>query len=170
MIWQPYSQDILQQLPPYCFAGQNIWQTKSPLICFHIVEFHYPQRVARQFGFRQYIPEDCDTNARLHRIDLRGYLSHDWHLTHRGFIDDWDNRSENLFFEEPSADEVQYYDPYMVWYRNITRRFISRSEAMYEHMVRNFIIFSFCILFVIHLFCYSLVSLFQLFVYSRLIA
>ncbi|KAK4478456.1 hypothetical protein RD792_013931, partial [Penstemon davidsonii] len=52
-VWQPYQ---LEWLPDYCFRGINIWMSKVPLICFERVEWHFPDRVGRQFGMLQIIP------------------------------------------------------------------------------------------------------------------
>ncbi|WJZ85618.1 hypothetical protein VitviT2T_005142 [Vitis vinifera] len=58
-------------LPNYCTVGKYIWCTISPLICFHIIEWHRPDRVLRQFRFRQGIPQPCDNESILHKCDLR---------------------------------------------------------------------------------------------------
>ena len=79
MIWQPYTLDVLAQLPDYCFDGQDIWRSRVPLICFHIVERQFPDRVLCQFEIEQPVPNDCDTDARLHRIDLKERVDQDWH-------------------------------------------------------------------------------------------
>uniref|UniRef100_A0A2N9EII6 Aminotransferase-like plant mobile domain-containing protein n=1 Tax=Fagus sylvatica TaxID=28930 RepID=A0A2N9EII6_FAGSY len=45
VVWQPYSDEVIVDLPEYCTVGKEIWQTVAPLICFHIVEKHYPDRL-----------------------------------------------------------------------------------------------------------------------------
>uniref|UniRef100_A0A2N9GJ88 Aminotransferase-like plant mobile domain-containing protein n=1 Tax=Fagus sylvatica TaxID=28930 RepID=A0A2N9GJ88_FAGSY len=72
VVWQPYSDEVIANQPKYCTVGKEIWRTVAPLICFHIVEKHYPDRVMRQFGMQQYIPSDVNTDEKLHSIDLRG--------------------------------------------------------------------------------------------------
>ena len=86
IIWQPYTPDLLAQLPDYCLHGQEIWCSRVPLICFYIIEWHYTDRVTRQFGIVQSIPDPCDTDATLHRIDLRGRPEQDWSVTHHRYI------------------------------------------------------------------------------------
>ena len=56
IILQPYIVDMNVGLPHYCIVRKDIWCTISPLICFHIVEWHRPDRVLQQFGFHQGIP------------------------------------------------------------------------------------------------------------------
>lgn len=57
--WFPYrlfyqhrylSQLTLEQRP--------LWYYQGPVVCYWIVEFHYPDRVSRQFGLDAFIPED----------------------------------------------------------------------------------------------------------------
>ena len=43
-----------------------------PLHCFAIAEMHFPDRVMRQFGLSQYIPEYVDTGDELHDISRQG--------------------------------------------------------------------------------------------------
>ena len=77
-MWQPYTSDIKSTLPSFCIIGDDIWHTMSLLICFHIVEWHTLYQVLHQFGMKQHIPESCDSNIKLHSIDLRGRLDLDW--------------------------------------------------------------------------------------------
>jgi len=37
-------------LPPICLVGSVAWCAVVPLICFHVVEWHQPDRVLRQYG------------------------------------------------------------------------------------------------------------------------
>lgn len=43
----------------------------ASLIFFNIVEFHYPDRVTRQFDFAPTIPDSCDTSVTHHVIDTK---------------------------------------------------------------------------------------------------
>ena len=53
--WQPYD-DLLEQMPFVVHQDSDWWFARVPLMHFWIVEFHYPDRVMRQFGLRQAIP------------------------------------------------------------------------------------------------------------------
>ena len=81
MVWQPY-EDEYENLPPWCVAGRAVWMTMVPLVCFHLVEMHTPDRVVRQFGMIQEIPCHVDTDTVLHAIDLRGKVGVDWMRRH----------------------------------------------------------------------------------------
>ncbi|KAL5186270.1 Serine/threonine-protein phosphatase 7 long form [Glycine soja] len=49
-LWEPYSSTVMSTLPPICLVGSVAWCAVVPLICFHVVEWHQPDRVLRQFG------------------------------------------------------------------------------------------------------------------------
>ncbi|KAG8493325.1 hypothetical protein CXB51_010703 [Gossypium anomalum] len=53
------------------FQNLNIWHVKVPLVNYFIVEMHQTDRVLRQFGFRQLIPEKPEVFDEQHKIDLR---------------------------------------------------------------------------------------------------
>jgi hypothetical protein len=36
---------------------RRLWYYRGPVVCFWIVEYHYPDRVSRQFGLDAFIPE-----------------------------------------------------------------------------------------------------------------
>ena len=55
-----------------------MWTATVPLVCFHIIEKHTPDRVVRQFGMIQAIPHDVDTDEVLHKINLRGKVGVNW--------------------------------------------------------------------------------------------
>lgn len=125
VIWQPYTQDLLAKLPLICLSGQNIWRTVAPLICFDVVEWHRPDRVLRQFGLHQTVPAPCDNEKALHSIDKRGKSVYDWSARHSRHIGLWEARESSVAFGEPECRPMDYNDPYMEWYRKITRRIIS---------------------------------------------
>ena len=60
----------MDSLPILRMNSHDIWRMVSPLIYFHIDERHHPNRTIRQFGIRQDVPPDCNTEPLLHNIDL----------------------------------------------------------------------------------------------------
>ncbi|XP_057247555.1 serine/threonine-protein phosphatase 7 long form homolog [Beta vulgaris subsp. vulgaris] len=95
MTWQPYTDARLALLPAICRADRHVWRTMAPLICFDIVEFHFPGRVMRQFGFEQTIPAPSDTSTTLHAIDRRS-KNKNYPLRHRPYIAHWDEREGHI--------------------------------------------------------------------------
>ena len=114
-----------------------------PLICFYIVEWHVPDRVRQQFGLRQPIPEPVDTGRYLHDWDLRGHPNQDWRQLHHEYVAMWDSRRETIVTGEPWDGIIDPDDPYVAWYRTITRRSVSRDGALHLYLVSVFYIFSF---------------------------
>ncbi|KAM3340120.1 hypothetical protein P3S68_029990 [Capsicum galapagoense] len=48
-VWQPYSPDVFATLSNYCMNGSGVWCAIVPVIAWDTVEWHYPDRVLRQF-------------------------------------------------------------------------------------------------------------------------
>ncbi|KAH9616569.1 hypothetical protein KSS87_002203 [Heliosperma pusillum] len=124
-VWQPYPQAIFSFLPEACYNDSGEWCVVSPMICFDIVEWHLPNRVARQFGWKQNIPEPADTEPKLHKMDKRGAHSRNWAEYHSAYLAMWFRRYQFRFLGVEDNSDMGYNDPYMVWYRDRTRRFIS---------------------------------------------
>ncbi|KAK3041525.1 hypothetical protein RJ639_002211 [Escallonia herrerae] len=125
-IWQPYD---LASLPEYCLTGRHIWMTRSPLICFERVEWHFPDRVCPQYNLSRVIPRDCDTGGEvLHKIDRRGHPNTNWELKHRFYVDMWNTRAESIYAREDAGEYVDagYFSQYMLWYRSITRLLVDK--------------------------------------------
>ena len=100
----------------------------SPLIFFDIVEWHRPERVLRQFGLMQGIPPTCSIDIGLHSTDRRGRPQHDWRLHHEHYVELWNTRTERIVTADPIQPHIDYHAPYMIWYRRITRRFITPMD------------------------------------------
>uniref|UniRef100_A0A9I9E1F2 Aminotransferase-like plant mobile domain-containing protein n=1 Tax=Cucumis melo TaxID=3656 RepID=A0A9I9E1F2_CUCME len=131
--WTPYTPDIMASLPVRCQSGQAVWTYIGPLICFHLVEKHQPDRVLRQFNMLQTPPTISYTNQRLHQIDLRGKHGQDWrriHAEHIGVL----NSRYDFRVEAPTTSEPTVSENYFVLYRSITRRFITQEGAFYHCM------------------------------------
>ena len=133
-------------LPDYCLVGKDLWCTISPLICFHIVEWHRPDRVMRQFGFRQGISQPCDNDSNLHECDLRGRHNVDWTERHGEYIRRWAFRHNHIARDQMTFGSLGYHYPYMVWYRSITIRFLTCTGSFHELLV-IFISYTFIILY-----------------------
>ncbi|KAL9665878.1 hypothetical protein QQ045_000199 [Rhodiola kirilowii] len=49
-IWRPYDYTLFELLNPICLEGQQTtWRADVPLICYNIIEWHLPARVARYY-------------------------------------------------------------------------------------------------------------------------
>jgi len=125
--WDPYEPALVDAMPPDLLDHQAEWRARVPVICFEVVASHLPDRVMRQFGLRQDVPGTCDTSAELHAIDRRGRSETNWQLEHWRFIQLWNGRLDWVQEGYPMYGDMDPRDPYMQWYRRITRRFINPS-------------------------------------------
>ena len=134
------------QLPVVLFDGHmsnyvKSYQCRVSLLCFHIVEWYLPDRVFRQFGLYQGIPETCDTyrhesgrHADMHRLDGRGRSHHDWTREHAHYISLWDARRQYVVMSV-QMDPYTFDATYFQWYRQITVRFLTNAGALLGQMV-----------------------------------
>ncbi|KAH1046162.1 hypothetical protein J1N35_036946 [Gossypium stocksii] len=57
-IWTPYRRpEIVAIIPSSAYVDSHLWCTNAPIICFNVVEWYHGDRVLRQFGCSQYIPD-----------------------------------------------------------------------------------------------------------------
>ncbi|XP_030957668.1 protein MAINTENANCE OF MERISTEMS-like [Quercus lobata] len=135
IVWEPY-RNYLRSLPAYCTAGQRIWRSIVPLIHFWVVEGHHPERVLRQFGMKQGIPEDVDTSIELHKITLQGKHEKDWAQIHAPHIAKW--AAHARIADAPAFHgEMNYNDEYLVWFRPRTIRHITKETSYWDILVES---------------------------------
>ena len=104
----------MHALPDYCRVASDIWVTRSPSVCFEVVEWHLPDQVCLQFGLRQVVPAAHNTSPTLHGIDMRGRTRTDWTHFHREHIKRWQHRREYLVVGVIDVAVMRYDDLY--WY------------------------------------------------------
>ncbi|XP_044985354.1 serine/threonine-protein phosphatase 7 long form homolog [Hordeum vulgare subsp. vulgare] len=101
-----------------CTRDSNIWRSRCPMICFYAVEFHFVDRVARQFGKRQGIPTEETRSAitSLHGFSRRNNQdTSDWAAKHHHRISMWNQRA-TLIDKENRPHNDSAYQNYLVWY------------------------------------------------------
>ncbi|KAH9619465.1 hypothetical protein KSS87_023107, partial [Heliosperma pusillum] len=125
-VWQPYTPSVVQHLSPTCVQDQAEWTVIAPLICFEMVEWHFPNRCTRQFGWQQMIPEMGSTCTRLHDISRMGDWSTNYETMHQESIAKWENRMSKIVEPGlPFCGLMSFEDEYFEWYNAITRRIIT---------------------------------------------
>ncbi|KAF3964848.1 hypothetical protein CMV_010915 [Castanea mollissima] len=146
VVWQPYEAE-LGHLPAFCVAGRDMWTARVPLVCFWLVEKHTPDRVLRQFGMVQEIPEDVDTDDALHKIDLRGKIEVDWRVRHFSHIQVWNTRAQKLCHGARLEGAMSSVHPYFGWYGKVTWRFVDHTSAsllitvaMHKQMLMRYVV------------------------------
>uniref|UniRef100_A0A3Q7I3F3 Aminotransferase-like plant mobile domain-containing protein n=1 Tax=Solanum lycopersicum TaxID=4081 RepID=A0A3Q7I3F3_SOLLC len=88
-IWEPYLDDLIESLPDYCQIGRDIWRD--------IIEFHFLDRVLRQFGLKQTIPTPFLFDATHFHHDRRGRPNTNWKLEHAQWFPLWNQRLKYIF-------------------------------------------------------------------------
>ncbi|XP_075668550.1 serine/threonine-protein phosphatase 7 long form homolog [Castanea sativa] len=146
VVWQPYEAE-LGHLPAFCVAGRDMWTVRVPLVCFWLVEKHTLDRVLRQFGMVQEIPEDVDTDDALHKIDLRGKIEVDWRVRHFSHIQVWNTRAQKLCHGARLEGAMSSVHPYFGWYGKVTWRFVDHTSAsllitvaMHKQMLMRYVV------------------------------
>uniref|UniRef100_A0A8R7QJX4 Aminotransferase-like plant mobile domain-containing protein n=1 Tax=Triticum urartu TaxID=4572 RepID=A0A8R7QJX4_TRIUA len=122
--WDPYKPSLIDGLPALCTLGSAVWQSRTPLICFQIVEMHVPDRVLLQFGMMQHIPDPVEA---VERVTMQGKTDEDWSTYHEKYIKQWDNRLHSVagLHNAVNSDPTHARNCYLEWYWQITRRWIS---------------------------------------------
>ncbi|KAL2237365.1 UNVERIFIED_CONTAM: hypothetical protein Sindi_0928200 [Sesamum indicum] len=106
----------------------QLWRSSCPLIFYAIVEMHRPERVVRQLGMRQNVPESTDTqDMSLHQISRKNHTGADWSLQHIQYITRWQRRYDTVVQRPPISNRKETERGYWEWYYNITRNFVSSS-------------------------------------------
>ncbi|KAL5153211.1 Serine/threonine-protein phosphatase 7 long form [Glycine soja] len=106
----------MSALPPICLVGSVAWCAVVPLICFHVVEWHQPDRVLRQFGMQQPIPESPSQPLNIHGLTLKGKQDENWFQLLAPMISEWNNRAEFRVDVYPRQEGLLSFNfDYMVW-------------------------------------------------------
>ncbi|XP_004981664.1 serine/threonine-protein phosphatase 7 long form homolog isoform X1 [Setaria italica] len=122
--WDPYTPNLIAGLPAICTFGSAVWRSRTPLICFQIVEMHVPDRVLLQFGMVQHIPDPVEA---VERVTMQGKADQNWPTYHDKYIKQWQNRLFSVVEQQDTgiSDPTHPRNCYLEWYWRITRRWIS---------------------------------------------
>ncbi|KAH1193787.1 Serine/threonine-protein phosphatase 7 long form [Glycine max] len=111
-VWEPYTPTVMAALPPICVFAV------VPLICFHVVEWHHPDRVLRQYGLQQPISGCPSQSQNLHGITLKGKQDKNWFHLLAPIISQWNNAAQFRVDVYPRQEGLLGFNSdYMVWYR-----------------------------------------------------
>ncbi|XLU27125.1 hypothetical protein S245_063191, partial [Arachis hypogaea] len=117
-VWQAYGIGNIDPdvIPLDIHHNSVIWSATVPLISFECIKWHAFDRVRRQFGLSQGVPnQEGDLGASYGEI-LTGPKNQDWANTHSSWVMQWTNRYSHTL----SDDLVHLHYPleiYMHWYR-----------------------------------------------------
>ncbi|KAG8490697.1 hypothetical protein CXB51_013808 [Gossypium anomalum] len=86
-IWMLYRRpEIVAVIPSSAYVHSQLWCTNAPIINFNVVEWYHGDRVLRQFGCIQYIPNPPKEVGKAHGINKRGKHGMHWGVVHRRYI------------------------------------------------------------------------------------
>ncbi|KAH1229452.1 Serine/threonine-protein phosphatase 7 long form [Glycine max] len=129
-VWEPYPSTVISLLPPVCLVGSIAWYAVVPLICFQVIEWHQPDRVLRQFGMQQPVPESPSQPLNIHGITLKGKHDENWGQLFAPMIQQWNNRHAFRVNAYPRQEGLlSFNSDYMVWYRRKTKMFVDPENA-----------------------------------------
>ncbi|KAH1257079.1 Serine/threonine-protein phosphatase 7 long form [Glycine max] len=129
-VWEPYTTTVISLLPPICVLGSIAWYAVVPLICFQVIEWHQPDKVLRQFGIQQPIPESPSQPLNIHGITLKGKHDENWGQLFAPMIDQRNNRHAFRVDAYPRQEGLlSFNSDYMVWYRRKTKMFVDPQNA-----------------------------------------
>ncbi|KAL5141625.1 Serine/threonine-protein phosphatase 7 long form [Glycine soja] len=133
---EPYPSTIISLLPPVCLVGSLAWYAMVPLICFQVIEWHQLDRVLRQFGMQQPVPESPSQPLSIHGITLKGKHDENWGQLFAPMIQQWNNRHAFRVDAYPRQEGLlSFNSDYIVWYRRKTNMFVDPENAKTATMV-----------------------------------
>lgn len=91
---------------------------RIPLIAFEIVEYQLSERVLRQFGILQYIPEDPIDMSFLRTERVSSFQRDNHTKMHRLYVREWDSFVNTGM---PITGKGQYVLEYMQWFRRVSK-------------------------------------------------
>ncbi|QHO10840.1 uncharacterized protein DS421_15g493050 [Arachis hypogaea] len=117
-LWEPYAigRTDPEVIPPDIRQHSAIWSATVPLISFECVEWHASDRLRRQFGLTQGIPDQERDLGEAHGEVLTGPKNQDWSRTHSSWVMQWTNRYSLVLVDDTVASQNQA-DIYLHWYR-----------------------------------------------------
>ncbi|XP_078182372.1 serine/threonine-protein phosphatase 7 long form homolog [Carex rostrata] len=109
--WAPYHELYTEgRMPEIVADDHEMWLYRGPLVCFWIVEHHYPDRVLRQFRYPTLIPADPNVLRSvimsLHGITHGNHPNKDWSEHHSEHYNRAENMSAHLW-QMPKVDGMQ---------------------------------------------------------------
>lgn len=117
--WQPYN-GLIEQMPTQVQNDRAWWFARVPLIYFWVVEFHYPDRVMRQFGRKQMIPPPHPHGEaellRLWKVKHLWGKACDWKKFHAKYVEQYDGADAIIVQEHHPFDPTSLTD-YSRWFQ-----------------------------------------------------
>ncbi|QHO51693.1 uncharacterized protein DS421_1g33090 [Arachis hypogaea] len=117
-VWEPYAigRTDPDVIPADIRQHSAIWSATVPLISFECIEWHASDRLRRQFGLTQGVPQQERDLGEAHGQVLTGPKNQDWSGTHSVWVMHWMNRYSHILVQDTVPSQHQS-DIYLHWYR-----------------------------------------------------
>ncbi|KAG8481626.1 hypothetical protein CXB51_026473 [Gossypium anomalum] len=139
-IWMPYRRpEIAAIIPSSAYVDSQCWCTNAPIISFNVVEWYHGDRVLRQFGCIQYIPDPpIQVGEEVHGKNNRGRHGQHWGVTHRRYIAVWESRMARRPQMDMSSDLSPSLE-YIQWYFSMGKPYLlgGQSTIVPPHVQRS---------------------------------
>ncbi|RYR55310.1 hypothetical protein Ahy_A06g030550 [Arachis hypogaea] len=125
-------------IPPEIYMQSVVWSATVPLVSFECIEWHVTDRVRRQFGFVQGVPNQEQNLDKAHGEVLTGPKNLNWATapSHSIWVMHWTNRYHYVLSELPIPSQHPL-DTYMNWYRSKFGNRLALSNLVGEEDAGN---------------------------------
>ncbi|XP_016706847.1 serine/threonine-protein phosphatase 7 long form homolog [Gossypium hirsutum] len=128
-IWMPYRRpEITNVVPPSALVDSHTWCTNTPIINFNVVEWYHGDRVLRQFGCIQPIPDSPCQLGKDHGLTKRGRVQLDWGIYHRKYVTLWYDRLHRIP-QMVMATDLQPSRQYTEWYHSRGKPYLLGAQS-----------------------------------------
>ncbi|XP_072071620.1 serine/threonine-protein phosphatase 7 long form homolog [Arachis hypogaea] len=139
-VWVAYVVDRVDPniIPPEIYMQSVVWSATVPLVSFECIEWHATDRVRRQFGFIQGVPNQEQNLDKAHGEVLTGPKNLNWATapSHSIWVMHWTNRYHYVL-SELSIPSQHPLDTYMNWYRSKFGNRLALSNLVGEEDASN---------------------------------
>ncbi|RYR78656.1 hypothetical protein Ahy_A01g003497 [Arachis hypogaea] len=130
-VWEAYAVDRIVPglIPADILHHSVIWSATVPLISFECIEWHASDRLRRQFGLSQGVPQQERNLGHAHGEVLTGPKNEDWSAVHSLWVMQWTNRYSHIL-SDPLVPLHSPLDIYMQWYRGAYESIFSQITPL----------------------------------------